>query len=124
MLPANVLQIYQTHKALIDEAIEIADESTISFDMERLYKTKLEQSSAASASQQKIEISPKSISITKEEILSNTSIESLSKIGEYGESYGINILVENHGGLSSNAKLLLEVINTVNKIIMSEVKIV
>ena len=45
----------------------------------------------------------------------NTSIESLSKIGEYGESYGINILVENHGGLSSNAKLLLEVINTVDK---------
>ena len=45
----------------------------------------------------------------------NTSIESLSKIGEYGQSYGINVLVENHGGLSSNAKLLVEVINSVNK---------
>ena len=45
----------------------------------------------------------------------DTSIESLSKIGEYAESYGINILVENHGGLSSNAKLLIEVINIVDK---------
>ena len=79
VLPANVLQIYQTHKALIDEAIEIADESTISFDMERLLKTKLDQSSTATASQQKIETSTKSISVIKEEILPNSSIENLEE---------------------------------------------
>ena len=45
----------------------------------------------------------------------NTSIESLGKIGEYAESYGVNVLVENHGGLSSNAKSLIEVINAVGK---------
>ncbi len=31
---ANILQIYQTYKTLIDDAIEIADDATISFDME------------------------------------------------------------------------------------------
>jgi len=44
-----------------------------------------------------------------------TSIESLGAIADYAKPYNINVLVENHGYLSSNAKLLIEVINTVNK---------
>ncbi|MGM0390428.1 MAG: sugar phosphate isomerase/epimerase family protein [Bacteroidota bacterium] len=42
------------------------------------------------------------------------SIDGLKKLGEYGSSKGINVLVENHGYLSSNAKLLVEVIEGVN----------
>lgn len=44
-----------------------------------------------------------------------TSIESLGAIADFAKPYDLNILVENHGYLSSNAKLLVEVINTVNK---------
>ena len=42
------------------------------------------------------------------------SKESLLKLSDYASSSKINILVENHGGLSSNAKLLMEVINDIN----------
>ena len=42
------------------------------------------------------------------------SKESLLKICEYAIDKKINILVENHGYLSSNASLLMEVINDVN----------
>ena len=43
VLSSNVLQIYKTYKTLIDQAIEIADESTISFDMEKIPSGKLRQ---------------------------------------------------------------------------------
>ena len=36
--------------------------------------------------------------------------ESLSKLAEFARPYNINIIVENHGGYSSNAKWLVEVI--------------
>lgn len=42
------------------------------------------------------------------------SIDGLKKLGEYGSTKGINVLVENHGYLSSNAKLLIEVMEGVN----------
>ncbi len=42
-----------------------------------------------------------------------TSIEALGVIGEYASRKNINILVENHGWLSSNAKLLAQVIEEV-----------
>lgn len=42
------------------------------------------------------------------------SIESLSALGEYAKPLNINVIVENHGGLSSNASLLMKVINQVN----------
>jgi L-ribulose-5-phosphate 3-epimerase len=41
--------------------------------------------------------------------------EGLSKLTEYGDSQGINIIVENHGGLSSNGKWLSGVMKKVNK---------
>jgi len=36
--------------------------------------------------------------------------DSLHRLGEMGERYGINVIVENHGGLSSNGKWLAETI--------------
>ena len=42
------------------------------------------------------------------------SIDGLKKLGEYASPKGINVLVENHGYLSSNAKLLVEVMKGVN----------
>lgn len=42
------------------------------------------------------------------------SIESLSALGKYAKPLNINVIVENHGGLSSNASLLMKVINQVN----------
>ena len=75
-LSTNVLQIYQTHKTLIDEAIEKANESTISFDMDRLVKPKLEQGNNLPVNPQKLETTTKFISGNKEEILVHNAIES------------------------------------------------
>jgi sugar phosphate isomerase/epimerase len=47
-------------------------------------------------------------------IWKNNSIESLKKLGEYASTKGINVLVENHGNLTSNAELLVEVMEGVN----------
>jgi len=41
-------------------------------------------------------------------------IESISKLAEYSEGLGINIVIENHGGLSSNAVWLCDVIKKTN----------
>ena len=42
------------------------------------------------------------------------SIESLSALSEYAAPFNINVIVENHGGKSSNANLLMQVINQVS----------
>lgn len=41
------------------------------------------------------------------------SAEGLSRLAEYGDQNNINIIVENHGGLSSNGKWLSEVMDAV-----------
>lgn len=41
--------------------------------------------------------------------------ESLSKLAEFARPYNINIIVENHGGYSSNAKWLVDVIKSLNE---------
>ncbi len=43
----------------------------------------------------------------------SNSIDALKKLSTYGQSKNINVIVENHGGLSSNAKLLNQVISSV-----------
>lgn len=40
--------------------------------------------------------------------------DGLSKLGEYGSKNGINVIVENHGGLSSNGEWLAGVMKMVN----------
>ena len=42
------------------------------------------------------------------------SIDGLSKLSTYAKDKNINIIVENHGGLSSNAAMLAEVMTAVN----------
>ena len=42
------------------------------------------------------------------------SSDSLSKLSEFSKDFNINVIVENHGSLSSNAELLMQVINNVN----------
>ena len=42
------------------------------------------------------------------------SVEALGKLGEYAAKQNVNIIIENHGWLTSNAALLMEVINEVN----------
>lgn len=49
---------------------------------------------------------------TAEEVAAN-AVDGLSKLGEYGASKGINILVENHGGYSSNGAWLVGVMQNV-----------
>lgn len=46
--------------------------------------------------------------------MANNAIESLSKLSEYGESQDIGVIVENHGGYSSNGKWVVNVIEQVN----------
>ena len=41
-------------------------------------------------------------------------MESLTKLASYAQSLNINVIVENHGQLSSNIPVLMEVINSVN----------
>ena len=42
------------------------------------------------------------------------SIDGLTQLSTYAKTKNINVLVENHGGLSSNAAMLAEVMSTVN----------
>ena len=42
------------------------------------------------------------------------SVESLNALAKYAKPMDINVIVENHGGLSSNASLVMKVINQVN----------
>lgn len=43
------------------------------------------------------------------------AIDALGRLSDYAAGYGINIIVENHGGNSSIAKWLVEIMKTVNK---------
>ena len=45
-----------------------------------------------------------------EQEVSKNASESLAALGEFSVDYDINVIVENHGGYSSNAKWLVEVI--------------
>ena len=47
--------------------------------------------------------------------LKKSAIDGLSRLANYAIDYGINVIVENHGGHSSNGKWLSEVISAVNK---------
>ena len=42
------------------------------------------------------------------------SSDSLTKLSEFSKDFNINVIVENHGSLSSNAEFLMQVINNVN----------
>lgn len=46
--------------------------------------------------------------------IAQASVEGLSQLGEYAKPLGINIIVENHGQLSSNGKWLANVIKEVD----------
>ncbi|MBX2921490.1 MAG: sugar phosphate isomerase/epimerase [Chitinophagaceae bacterium] len=48
------------------------------------------------------------------ENVQKAAIDGLGKLGEYGEKAGINIIVENHGGYSSNGMWLAGVMKGVN----------
>jgi sugar phosphate isomerase/epimerase len=43
------------------------------------------------------------------------AIDALSRLSAYASDYGINVIVENHGGNSSIAKWLVEIMKAVNK---------
>lgn len=42
-------------------------------------------------------------------------VESLSKLSEFASTHNINVIVENHGGISSNGKWLSGVMKTINR---------
>jgi sugar phosphate isomerase/epimerase len=44
----------------------------------------------------------------------DAAVDGIGKLGEYGRKVGINIIIENHGGSSSNGDWLLELIKRVN----------
>lgn len=48
-------------------------------------------------------------------IWKETALKSLSDLCDYAQPLGLNVVAENHGGLSSNAALLAETIKEVNK---------
>lgn len=50
---------------------------------------------------------------TKSE-MKTAAVDSLGQLSEYGRDYDINVIVENHGGWSSDAAWLTEVINQVD----------
>tara|TARA_Y100001980_G_C14534012_1_gene310333 strand:+ start:24 stop:923 length:900 start_codon:yes stop_codon:yes gene_type:complete len=59
-----------------------------------------------------IRVNAKSEGTYEEQIV--LAADGLSKLTEYGEKIGVNTIVENHGGLSSNGKWLASVMNEVN----------
>jgi sugar phosphate isomerase/epimerase len=44
-----------------------------------------------------------------------SAAESMQKLGEFAQDYNVNVLVENHGYLSSNAALVMEMLSEVNR---------
>ncbi len=51
---------------------------------------------------------------TREEV-AKAAVDGLSRLGEYAEKEGINVIVENHGGYSSDGSWLAGVMKQVNK---------
>jgi sugar phosphate isomerase/epimerase len=51
---------------------------------------------------------------TREEV-SKAAIDGLGRLGEYGAKVGINVIVENHGGWSSDGQWISNVMKSVNK---------
>lgn len=51
---------------------------------------------------------------SRDEVM-KAAVDGLGKLGEYGEKEGINIIVENHGGFSSNGQWLSSVMKKVDK---------
>ncbi|MEO6348774.1 MAG: sugar phosphate isomerase/epimerase family protein [Aquaticitalea sp.] len=49
----------------------------------------------------------------QDEWISNATL-GLKPLAEYGQSKGINVIVENHGGFSSNSELLVRVLKNIN----------
>ena len=49
------------------------------------------------------------------EIWKKTAAQGLSKLSDYAATKNVNVIVENHGNLSSNGALLAEVMKSVNK---------
>ncbi len=49
------------------------------------------------------------------EDVQKAAVDGLGKLGEYGEKVGINIIVENHGGYSSDGQWLAGVMKEINK---------
>lgn len=47
--------------------------------------------------------------------MQEAAIDALSRLSDYAEDYGINVIVENHGGNSSIGKWLAEIMKEVNK---------
>lgn len=45
----------------------------------------------------------------------SAAVEGLGKLGEYGAQAGVNVIVENHGGFSSNGEWLSGVMKAINK---------
>ena len=52
--------------------------------------------------------------VGSEEDILETSGESISRLAEYGSSYGVSTIVENHGGLTGNAKWLVKLVKEIN----------
>jgi sugar phosphate isomerase/epimerase len=51
---------------------------------------------------------------TREQV-QKSAIDALSKLADFAAAYNINVIVENHGGLSSDGKWLSDVMKAVNK---------
>ncbi len=48
-------------------------------------------------------------------VFKESAIDGLGKLADYGASKNIEVIVENHGGYSSDAAFLMEIINAINK---------
>lgn len=49
------------------------------------------------------------------EEVANSAVEGLTKLSEYAEKQGINVIVENHGGYTSNGEWLAKVMESVGR---------
>ena len=77
---SNILKLYQTYKTIIDEAIEIADDATVSFDIKRLTEI------AASPPNTRPNLGTKTDLPSQQSTKSLSNDQNLSKIGAINES--------------------------------------
>ena len=87
ILSENILQIYQTYKTLIDEALNVKDDATITFDMEKISELNLSQKPASLAKETNIKLSTevnitdlKTLPTMPEDLYLNGAIDEFSEL--------------------------------------------
>lgn len=106
LLASNILQVYQTYKTGIDEAMEVESDSTITFELEKIIDENQMQRNNLAKSIQKIELEKKSIVSKLDEIPKSVAAkDTANSIEEFSELEMQKIKASMKNGDQLNAEL-------------------